>query len=333
MKEIIVANNEAGQRLDKLLKKIFKEANDSFLYKMLRKKNIVLNKKKAQGKEILKSGDVISVFFSDKTYQLMTGNTGINDGNTTYDKQLSQYESAYQTLKGIRVVFEDENVLIAYKPQGILSQKSNPKDLSLNEWLVGYCIQKDNEGKIHLNTFKPSVCNRLDRNTCGLVLCSKSLLGSQVLSSLIKERQIKKFYRCVVKGNCTLDGIYTSYLYKNQKTNKVSIYQYIEDIPEKYRNHAVLIKTGFRPVLYKDGYTELEIELFTGKTHQIRAQLSFLGYPIVGDVKYGTQSGHTNGQHLCAYRLTFPDWVEKIPELSGKEFYSPKPDFLLTKIS
>ena len=331
MKEIIVSNQEAGQRLDKLLKKIFKEANDSFLYKMLRKKNIVLNKKKAQGKEILQSGDVISVFFSEETYQRMTGKCD-NNQTGAYDRSLFQYNLAYQTLKGIQIVYENEHVMVVYKPQGVLSQKAKPDDLSLNEWLIGYCIQNDEAGNLHLNTFKPSVCNRLDRNTCGLVLCSKSLLGSQVLSSLIKERQIKKYYRCLVKGNCRLDGIYTSYLYKNQKTNQVSIYQNFDDIPDKHRSQAVFIKTGFCPVVYKDGFTELEIELFTGKTHQIRAQLSALGYPIVGDVKYGTEKNHTNGQLLCAYRIVFPDLVDKIPNLAGKEFYSPRPDFLLTNI-
>lgn len=327
MKEIIVNSNEAGQRMDKLLRKVLKEANDSFIYKMLRKKNIVLNRKKAEGKEILKEGDSIQIFFSDETFALMSGS------DSDVKKQKSSYMKSFDTIKNVGVVYEDENILIMNKPQGVLTQKAVDSDLSLNEWMIGYLLSNNSISEESLKTFKPSVLNRLDRNTCGLVLGSKSLKGSQSVSEMLKNRSLYKYYRCVVNGKCELSGIFVSYLYKDEKNNKVTIFDHFHEIPDKIRNKTTEIKTGIQPVCVKDGKTELEIELFTGKTHQIRAQLQKLGFSIDGDIKYGTDKGNkkSSGQKLCSYRLVFPEITGELSNLSGKEILCPKPDFLLTK--
>ncbi|MGN1147562.1 MAG: pseudouridine synthase, partial [Lachnospiraceae bacterium] len=186
-----IGANQAGQRLDKFLHKFMPTAGNSFIYKMLRKKNIVLNGKKAEGKEILTVGDTVSFFFSDETFQLFTGR--IASCSTTnkpavahpaltndFSGRCEEYRIAYKKLTGITVIHEDDNILILNKPAGILTQKADNKQVSLNEWMIGYLLDKKRITEETLMTFKPSVLNRLDRNTSGLVLCGISLPGSQM---------------------------------------------------------------------------------------------------------------------------------------------------------
>ena len=167
MQQLTIGKNQAGQRLDKFLKKAFPNAGTGFLYKMLRKKNITLNGKKAEGKEILAQGDEIKCFFSEETFSSLSG---IEDRETTSD-----YRKAYRSLKDISVLYEDEDILLLNKPAGVLTQKAKPEDLSLNEWLIGHLLATDAITEADLATFHPSVCNRLDRNTSGIVLCAESL--------------------------------------------------------------------------------------------------------------------------------------------------------------
>ncbi|MBQ8597456.1 MAG: RluA family pseudouridine synthase, partial [Lachnospiraceae bacterium] len=187
MQQIHISDRDAGQRLDKFLHKYLPLAPSSFFYKMLRKKNITLNGKKAEGKEKLTSGDMVALFLSDET--ILSFQKGIDT---------SEYESAYVKLKGITVVYEDEHIIIMNKPSGILSQKAKEGDLSVNEWLIGYLLQEGTLDKTVLSTFKPSICNRLDRNTVGLITGAKTLQGSQELNKLISSREVKKFYRLIV---------------------------------------------------------------------------------------------------------------------------------------
>ena len=276
-----IKKQEAGQRLDKFLHKFMPEATTSFFYKMLRKKNITLNGKKAEGKEMLSEGDMISFFFSDETF---TKFRGVNALHTS----TAEYEKAFRILKGIQIIYEDQDVLILNKPAGILSQKAKPEDLSLNEWLIGYLLCKKTISSEELTTFKPSVCNRLDRNTSGLVLCGKSLKGSQELTKMIREREVRKFYHTIVVGKMNQNAQIDGYLYKDEKTNKVTVYPFhTPDMPKG----AQEIKTAYTPIKSWGDYTLLEVELITGKTHQIRAHLASIGHPIVGDPKYGNPQG------------------------------------------
>ena len=300
MKEFIIQKNEENQRFDKYLKKLLPNATTSFLYKMMRKKNIVINKKKVEGNEKLKAGDVVSIFLSDETFDKFHVN--LEDLKKEYDSLKSL------TLKGLKVVYEDDEMIVADKPYNMLSQKASGKDLSANEYLLGYMINKGELSFEEFQTFRPSVINRLDRNTTGLLLFGKTLNALQQLGEGIRERSIEKYYRAVVAGELKEELELKGYLLKDEKTNKVSYHK--EQV-----EGSDYIETGVKPILCKNGLTLVEIHLVTGKTHQIRLHLSTIGHPILGDMKYGNEkinkkyyeSHKVNHQLLHAYRLEFPD--------------------------
>lgn len=336
MQQYIIGDNEAGQRFDKYLKKILKEAPDSFIYKMLRKKNIVLNGKKCTGNEKLEKEDIVKIFLADDTFEKFSGqkiNTGNQEQTKLSEDIIIQYNKAYQSLKGITVVYEDENILVLNKPAGVLSQKATPTDISLNEWMLGYLLEKGIVSATTLSTFKPSICNRLDRNTSGMVICGKSLAGSQYMSQIIKEKTLEKYYHCIVPGLINLHERLTGYLYKDHSTNKVTIYHTLEEIPVKKREKAEFIDTEFHTLQSSKKLSLLEVQIFTGKTHQIRAHLASIGAPIIGDAKYGSASVNKeyvsqgiNSQLLHAYRLVFPITEEaRFQKLSGLVLTCPEP--------
>lgn len=276
MLQFDIKPNEAGQRFDKYLHKLLPGAPSSFFYKMLRKKNIVLNGKKAEGKEKLSEGDKVSLFLSEETFQKFQK-----------EEHRAQKEQealrAYKELKGIEVIYENPHMLLASKPAGLLAQKAKDTDISLNEWLIGYLLNKGKMRAETLSTYRPSVCNRLDRNTSGLVICAKSLYGSQELSRLMKEGAIRKFYRLFVKGRIAEEGKIEGYLTKDTLTNIVSISK--EPLPD-----ASYIQTRYYPIQSTQKLTYLEAELITGKTHQIRAHMASIGHPVLMDDKYGDKA-------------------------------------------
>lgn len=307
MKEFIIQKNEENQRFDKYLKKLLPNATTSFLYKMMRKKNIVINKKKVEGNEKLKAGDVVSIFLSDETFEKFHVN--LEELKKEYDALKSL------TLKGLKVVYEDDEMIVADKPYNMLSQKASDKDMSANEYLLGYMINKGELSFEEYQTFRPSVVNRLDRNTTGLLLFGKTLNALQQLGEGIRERSIEKYYRAVVASELKEELELKGYLLKDEKTNKVTFYK--EQV-----EGSDYIETGVKPVKIKNGLTLVEIHLVTGKTHQIRLHLSTIGHPILGDMKYGNEkinkkyyeSHKVNHQLLHAYRLEFPDGKVVIAE-------------------
>ena len=306
MKLITVHKQEEGQRLVKLLGAYLKEAPNSFFYKMLRKKNITLNGKKADGTEKLKCGDEIRLFLSDETYEKFAGKV--------------QPKEKFPTAK-LNIVYEDSNVIFINKTAGMLSQKSVPSDVSLNEYLLGYLEKSGQWKQEESKAFRPSVCNRLDRNTSGLVICGKSMAGLQQMAALLKDRSLHKYYLCLVKGVMTESQHLEGYLLKDENSNQVKIFQ-------KETEGAAHIITEYEP-LYTEGETTLlKVTLVTGKSHQIRAHLSSIGHPIIGDPKYGDRKVNaffreTHGiknQMLHAWKLTFPELPEPLDNLSGKSF-------------
>ena len=309
MQKLIVGKNEENQRFDKYLMKVFPNAGSSFLYKMLRKKNITLNKKKATGAEKIKLNDSVEVFFSDETFLKMRGQS--NAINTDV------YERAFLSLKGIEVIYEDEDVLALNKPVGILSQTDEKNHISINEWMIGYLLHKGKITKESLSTYKPSVVNRLDRNTTGLMFCGISLKGSQTLSALFKDRTINKYYVCVVHGVISESSNLHAYLKKDNSDN-------IVDVKDKPFTGSVEIITEYKPLKVCGEYTILEVHLITGKTHQIRAHLAYIGHPLVGDTKYGGKSYEHKFQLLHSYRTVFPK-LESMPNLSEKEIVCKLP--------
>ena len=214
MREIIISKNEEGYKLRKLCSNFLSAAPDSFIYKMLRKKNIKLNDKKADGTEILKVGDSVKFYLSDETISSF-------QKNGVADDQSAEGRNALTDPRNI--IYEDDDILLVYKPSGILSQKAKPQDYSINEMIIDYLLQTGSITEESLQTFRPSVCNRLDRNTSGIILAGKTPKGSRYLSQIIKDRSLKKYYKAVVVGKCNLSGVYRAQLIKDSKTNKVSI--------------------------------------------------------------------------------------------------------------
>ena len=225
-----------------------------------------------------------------------------------------QYIDAYEKLKGmISIVFENEHILAADKQAGVLSQKSKPDDISVNEWFIGYLLKNGSISPQTLAAFKPSICNRLDRNTSGMIICGKTLAGSRYIGDTIKNKTLEKYYYCLVNGKAMLNERITGWLYKDKASNMVRVYGDIDEIPENIQADTDFIDTSFMAVRFGLNATLVAARLFTGKTHQIRAQLSAMGYPIIGDTKYG--DGKINSQYralgvesqlLHSHKLVFP---------------------------
>jgi 23S rRNA pseudouridine955/2504/2580 synthase len=310
MKTLMVTEKEAGQRLDKLLAKYLNLAGRGFIYKMLRKKNITVNGKKCDGSEKLSEGDEIKLFLSEETLQ-----------------KFSQIQ--VQKVRDIQlsVIYEDAHILLINKPSGMLSQKAKEGDESLVEYVIDYLLKNGDLSKEDLATFRPSVCNRLDRNTSGLVAAGKSLPGLQILSEVFRDRSLHKYYYCVVKGALKGKKTINGFLLKDEKTNQVKIFK-----DQVWDSQPII--TTYEPVSVFDNYTLLKVTLVTGRTHQIRAHLSSIGYPLVGDGKYGDAGVNEEArrrfgiryQMLHSFQMQFPDLPEPLSYLSGRLFTAPLPE-------
>ncbi len=309
MKEIRIGKNQCGQRLDKFLQKYLTEAPKSFLYKMLRKKNIKRNGKRAEGSEVLRDGDVLTLFLSDETLEKFSGSgAGSVRSQGGEGAVVPRREAAI-----LDILYENEHIALINKPPGMLSQKAAAGDVSLVEYFLEYT----GGGEMG---FRPGICNRLDRNTSGIVIGGKTLSGLQCMSELLRERKIEKYYLAVVHGVMEQNGVRQAWLKKDEKTNKVEILE--QNIPG-----ASYIKTGYEP-LSSDGINTLvKIRLYTGKTHQIRSHLASLGHPILGDRKYGGEitDSHIKRQLLHAYELKFPVLDGDFSDLSEKIFRAELP--------
>lgn len=317
MKELWIGKNEAGQRMDKLLAKVLNQASVGFLYKMLRKKNITLNDKKATGKEWLNEGDCIRIYLSDETYAKFH-----QTKNSVGLQKTRQY-----SLTDKEILYQDEHILILNKPAGVLSQKAKPEDDSMNEAVLRYLLEQKWLSEQQLETFRPSVCNRLDRNTSGILLAGVSLAGSQMLSELLRNRTLDKYYLALVDGVMKEPMEVSAYLKKKEAGNQVLV----SDTPI---SGAASIITQYRPLYFNDSCTLLEVKLVTGKTHQIRAHLAYLGHPILGDAKYGNPERNREyrrryglqNQFLHAYRMVFPKLDSPFTAVSEMEITAPLPE-------
>lgn len=372
MQEIIINEANAGQRLNKFLGKYFDDAPQSFVYKMLRKKNIKVNKGKATGNEVLQVGDTVQVFMTDETIanfrkdkKVPVFRLNVKESTNTAtqidrtkestnrtmhvdrtkdwetDTQNASAKKLADTLKDVPILYEDNDIIVLNKPAGMLSQKAEPSDYSLNERIVDYYRSKEYADAL----FTPSVCNRLDRNTSGIILAGMSLRGSQMLSRILKDRTLDKYYLTIVSGKVEQASTIKGFLTKKASHNQVVVYDTLEQARNNGVDKPAFIETRYEPLSYgrfqNIDFTLLKVKLITGKTHQIRAHLRSVGHPIIGDGKYGLKSVNAvtkkefglKHQLLHAYEITFPQELEIASEIAGKQIHATLPDEFVCMLS
>lgn len=310
MKSWIVSQAEAGTTAWKYVTRLLPNAAAGLLRKSMRKKNITLNGKKMEGKEKLVSGDRIDIWFSDDTI------SKFQDEMKTKGKDLSFFSSS--------ILYEDENVLVLNKPAGLLSQGDGSGSPSLNDGLLAYLKNKITPA------FRPSICNRLDRNTSGIVLAGKTMAALQQLSELIRTRAVSKTYTAMVWGETEKQGTFKGWMVKDERKNQVRCLDHEEEgaRPVETRYKQIAVKR-----MGQDRCTLVEVHLITGRSHQIRVHFAHAGHPILGDRKYGTKESidfsdrnHIRRQLLHAGKVRFSEHLNPpLEALSGKLFTARLP--------
>ena len=309
MKELIIGRNDAGQRLDKFISKAFPEMPQSMLYRAVRTKHIKLNGKRCEPSSRLCEDDVVSVYLNDDV--------------------LAKKERSVADLPPVEVVYQDENVMLVNKPVGLSVHDDESGDADTLIARVTKMLADAGEYDPGAeNSFAPALCNRIDRNTSGIVIVAKNAEALRIMNKMIAERRVHKRYLCLVHGvpdpkSATLKA----YIRKDEKEKR----SFVTDEPAK---GALTMITRYE-VLKTDGTVSLlSVDLLTGRTHQIRAHLAHIGHPLVGDGKYGNNELYRKSgrkyQALCAFSVTFDFGGEggALGYLDGKSFSVPEPDFV-----
>ena len=316
MKEFQIKKNDAGQRLDKFLSKAIKGLPTSLMYKYIRTKKIKVNRARTEQKYVLQEGDIVQLFIKDEFFD-------------SPEKDNSALASITPKLT---IVYEDENIILCNKRPGVLVHEDDEgKDNTLIMHIKAYLYQKGEYDPENEQSFAPALCNRIDRNTGGIVIGAKNAEALRVMNEKIKNDEISKFYYCVVHGKMPKKAdTLTGFLLKDSDKNQVRIF-------DKQVKGSKNIITKYKVVAEKNGMSLLEIELVTGRTHQIRAHMSYIGHPLVGDGKYGiNKDDRAKGykyQALYAYRLRFDfdDDTGALGYLRGKEVKLSRDDVWFLK--
>ena len=316
MKEFQIKKNDAGQRLDKFLTKAVKGLPISLMYKYIRTKKIKVNRARTEQKYVLQEGDVVQLFIKDEFFD-------------SPEKDNSALASITPKLT---IVYEDENIILCNKRPGVLVHEDDEgKDNTLIMHIKAYLYQKGEYDPDSEQSFAPALCNRIDRNTGGIVIGAKNAEALRVMNEKIKNDEISKFYYCVVHGKMPKKAdTLTGFLLKDSDKNQVKIF-------DKQVKGSKNIITKYKVVSEKNGASLLEIELVTGRTHQIRAHMSYIGHPLLGDGKYGiNKDDRAKGykyQALYAYRLRFDfdDNSGALGYLKGKEVKLSRDDVWFLK--
>lgn len=287
MRELTIKKNEGNQRLDKFLAKRFKTMPKSLMYKYIRTKYIKVNGKRCDISTRLNEGDVLTFYINDEFFN---------------EEIKNQYDFLKAPIK-LNIVYEDENILLINKPPGLIVHPDEQYHFdSLISRIHHYLYKKNEYDPQKEKAFSPALANRIDRNTGGFVICAKNAESLRILNKKIKDREIKKLYLCLVCGHIkTKQNLLTGHLIKDEKTNTVTI---LKSPTEKSKE----IKTQYTVIKQTEKFDLVEVDLLTGRTHQIRAHMASIGHPLAGDTKYGYRKS-TNDiykhQALYAYKLEF----------------------------
>ena len=305
MRILEIRKNDAGQRLDKFLQKAVKTLPIPLMYRLIRQKKIKVNRKRAEQNYILQEGDTVQLFISEDFF--------------TEEGQKNDFMRLRPRL---HIVYEDENMMLLDKKPGMPVHADDGQTTdTLIDHVKAYLYQKGEYDPASEQSFAPALCNRIDRNTGGIVIAAKNAEALRILNEKIRNDQLKKQYYCVCHGKFPKkQETLTGWLVKDSKSNKVTVY-------DKKPNHpdAKDIITKYRVIREKDDLTLLEVHLVTGRTHQIRAHLSHIGHPLLGDGKYGVNRGDREKgykfQALYSHSLTFlPAPENTLSYLEGKTF-------------
>ena len=312
MRELQIRENDANQRLDRFVGKAVPLLPDSLLQKYIRLKRIKLNGKGAKRDARLNTGDAVQLYINDEFFEA------------------PKEENAYLKVGApkLDIVYEDENILLADKKPGVLCHSAGVWDYNtLIANVQAYMAQKGEWRPKEENSFAPALCNRIDRNTGGIVIAAKNAEALRILNDKIRDREIEKYYLCAVQGKPRpAAGRLENFLFKDAKKNQV----FIKEKPEPGAKTAV---TEYRTLMTKGPLSLVECRLLTGRTHQIRAQMAHAGWPLLGDGKYGSERFNKGfeekGQALCSYRLRFdfPTDAGLLEYLRGQEFRVRQVDF------
>ncbi len=303
MKEIMIRTNDAGQRLDKFLTKAFPNLPQAMMYKSIRKKDIKLNGKRCEISTRLQEGDRLTMYLKDEFFQTAP----------------KEYDFLKAPLK-LEIIYEDENLLLLDKKPGLIVHPDETYHFdSLIARVQHYLYQKGEYNPEAENAFAPALINRIDRNTGGIVMAAKNAETLRIMNQKVKDRELQKRYLCIVYGHMEQpEALLTGYLEKNEAQNRVYISQ-------KPSPGAKSIRTRYRVLEEKSKFSLLEVELLTGRTHQIRAHLASVGHPLAGDGKYGTNAVNRETgfrfQALYSYKLkfTFTTPAGILEYLNGRE--------------
>ncbi|MDD2482326.1 MAG: RluA family pseudouridine synthase [Lutispora sp.] len=306
MKEITITENETGQRLDRFTRKLLKEAALSEIYKGIRKGDIKVNGKKSKEGYMLAIGDIVSL------------------KNISIEPE-SAPKKKIDKSGDINIVYEDENIIIIDKPAGLLSHPQSVKDKDTLIHRVQHHIELST-GSNTSPTFSPALCNRLDRNTAGLVIAAKNYKSLKAINEMIRERHLKKLYLCIVKGSTDINGEISSFLEKDETNRKAFL---SDDADDRGKES----KTYYEKKSDNGEYSLLFVELVTGRFHQIRAHLASIDHPIIGDVKYGDKKVNEyfrnkfelNHQLLIAHIISFENPPTELQYLKNKIWHSSIP--------